>query len=210
MSSSNPPIPPINLPPPCPGQLHGDYILGEMLDHLSYYEEIFTRVKFDELRQLLSDVRNHSGDREIAYRSFLRAFEGTTTYQNAFRELDPETRGKIGMWLDGEEAGVLSQDGFVLPLSPGAKRHFAHLQKVRDIVRGLKDVEEKGISSLFHHASGEEQETLSDDAGSVNVARLKEEMEKVAEVWADVENTIQVEVTHIPNSLLIKQLLTPA
>ncbi|RDW66713.1 hypothetical protein BP5796_09462 [Coleophoma crateriformis] len=193
MSSQSTSIPPINLPPPPPGHLNGHYILGEILDHLSFYESTFDRIKFDELYHLLNEVRNHNVDRESTYRSFLRAFERTTTYQNSFKELDPETREMIGKWLGGENAGVLTKEDFKLPLSPAARKHFGHLQKVREMMRTLREVKQNGISGLLHDAlSKTEPEKLS-TTESGDIARLEDAMKDLPQIWADTESKIHVE-----------------
>ena len=144
-----PPHPELTLPPP--EKLNPHYILGEIRDHIQKFSDLFPLVDLDILREQTTAVRRKNVNAETQIRQFLKAFEKTETFRDAFAELDLETQSKVKDFTHGNSADAVTKaSGFGLPASPATKRHF----KLLDVFQSLFHTNEKAKGEKQVAAAG--------------------------------------------------------
>jgi hypothetical protein len=131
-----------SLPAPPKENLSSHFILGEIIDHIDLLQEGFPHVKVPLLKSHLWDIRNKSVDPESHLRGFLKVFEDTAVFKDAFEQLDDGMKAQIQTFVAGENEKVVlaaggNGDAFHLPPSPPAKHH-------------LREFTQK-LEQLFHH-----------------------------------------------------------
>lgn len=177
-STDLPPHP--ELPTPPAEKLNPHFILGEIRDHIRDFSELFPLVDLNILFNQATDVRRKHVNAETQVRQFLRAFQKTETFKDAFHQLDPDTQRKIQAFIDGQTAdSVTKKSGFRLPASPATKHHFR-----------LLDL----FHSLFHDHDGkdDEQPLAIDD------------QKKLPVIYEDMDRKRIMQVS--PNFIVLKML----
>lgn len=105
--------------------------MGEIRDYIKDFAELFPHVDLDILFDQITAVRRKNVDPEKQIRQFLLAFKNTSTFQDAFDHLDPETKKRVVSFRDGTSANdIVGTHGFQLPSSPPAKHHFRLLDRI--------------------------------------------------------------------------------
>ena len=136
-----------HVPPPPAEKLNPHYILGEISDNIRDFSELFPQVDLDVLFDQTTAVRRKDVNAEVQIRQFLNAFEKTSTFKDAFNQLDPDTKHKVKAFSSGQSASsIVEKSGFSLPGSPATKHHFR-----------LLDL----FDSLFHHHDKDKQKPLT-------------------------------------------------
>ena len=93
-------------------------------------------MNLDIILDLITDVRRKNVNPETQIRQFLLAFKDTSTFKEAFDQLDAETQKKVLAFRDGASAGDLtSTHGFKLPPSAPAKHHFRLLDAFHSLFK---------------------------------------------------------------------------
>jgi hypothetical protein len=130
------------LPPPPRENLSSHFTLGEIIDHISILQEDFPRVKISLLKQHLWSIRNKDVNPETHLRGFLKVFEETDVFKNAFEQLDEGMKRQIKVFIaGGTEHQVMAagaEEGkFSLPPSPPVKKHFKEMvEKFENFFKG--------------------------------------------------------------------------
>jgi len=133
------------LPEPPKENLTSHFILGEIIDHIHVLQNEFPNVKIPLLREHLWSIRNKSVEPEDHLRGFLKVFEHTPVFKDAFEQLDEGMKRQMKAFMAGGNEGPVMASGhhgedFVLPASPPVKHHF---QEIRDFV--------EKVEHFFHH-----------------------------------------------------------
>jgi len=142
-----------DLPAPPKENLSSHFILGEIIDHIDHLQDEFPHVQIPLLRSHLWDIRNKNVDPESHLRGFLKVFEHTPVFKEAFEQLDEGLRTQIRTFIaGGSESVVLAAggkgDAFHVPPSPPVKHHFRELREK--------------LEKLFHHEKHEANGTNGD------------------------------------------------
>jgi hypothetical protein len=154
MGSSSPPTKKLDslLPPPPKENLVSHFILEEIVDHIGLIQDDFPHVDVQLLREHLWQIKNKNVDPLLHLRGFLKVFEKTKVFKDAFAELDNGMKIQLSTFMaGGGEEIVLAAGGkgntFHIPPSPAVKHHF------KDIVQ---KAEEKFEEMLNHenHTNG--------------------------------------------------------
>lgn len=133
MASENVPDHPY-LSLPRAENLNPQFILGEIRDNIQDFSELFPFVDLDILKDQTTAVKRKDVDAETQIRQFLKAFNKTDTFRDAFGHLDPDTQKKVQAFTHGQSAeAVTTTSGFALPPSPATKRHFKLLDRFRSL-----------------------------------------------------------------------------
>jgi hypothetical protein len=133
------------LPTPPKENLTSHFTLGEIIDHISILQEEFPHVKIPLLKQHLWSIRNKDVNPEIHLRGFLKVFEETDVFKDAFAQLDDGMKRQIKVFIaGGTEHQVMAaglEDGkFALPPSPPVKKHFKEMvEKLENFFNGEKE-----------------------------------------------------------------------
>jgi hypothetical protein len=178
------------LPAPDPGNLNDHYILGEIIDNIAeLHDDLHDRypaIDLDILRSQLINIRNHNVEPKEHLRSFLKVYQKTKVYRDAFAQLDETTKSQIDAFISGEpEERVLRQDAagenvFHLPPSPPVKHHFKEL-----------------IDRLLHRHQDHDHEngTLNGLAsGAANGAERRPIVAGLPVIYENTERTMIMEV----------------
>jgi len=128
------------------------FVLGEIIDHISLIHDDFPEVDIPLLKDHLWEIRNKNVKPEGHLRGFLKVFEKTKVFEDAFEELDDTMKVQLRTFMAGGGEHVVMAAGrmgnaFFLPPSPAVKHHFREM---------AKDVDEK-VGELFHikgHSNG--------------------------------------------------------
>lgn len=108
--------------------------MGEILDYLKDFSDVFPNVDLGILVDQVSAVRRKNVNPETQIRQFLQAFKNAPTFKKAFDQLDLETQKKVESFRDGASTSDLTQaGGFLLPPSAPAKHHFRLLDAVHSL-----------------------------------------------------------------------------
>jgi len=154
--------------------LNSHFILGGIIDHIGLIADDFPHVKVPLLKSHLWDIRNKYVDPETHLRGFLKVFEETPVFKEAFAQLDDGVKTQLNTFIaGGDEKVVMAARGkgnaFHLPPSPPVKHHF------REIEEKIRKLESK-VTGLFHH-----QHTNSVDSATNGVTNRHVEKAVVAE-----------------------------
>jgi hypothetical protein len=109
------------------------FILGEIIDHIDVLQEEFPHVDIPRLKTHLWDIRNKNVKPEPHLRGFLKVFEKTDVFKEAFEELDDGMKRQLKVFIAGGSgdqvlhAGTQHDGAFALPPSPPVKDHFKAL-----------------------------------------------------------------------------------
>jgi hypothetical protein len=144
-----------DLPVPPKENLVSHFILGEIIDHIGILQDEFPQVQIPLLKSHLWDIRNKNVDPEDHLRGFMKAFEKTPVFKDAYSLLDDGMKRQIDTFIAGGDEKVVMAAGakgnnFHLPSSPPVKHHFSELIKEK-------------LEKLFHH----EHATATNGAASV-------------------------------------------
>jgi hypothetical protein len=147
-----------SLPVPPKENLTSHFTLGEIIDHIDVLQEEFPRVKIPLLKSHLWSIRNKDVNPEIHLRGFLKVFEETDVFKDAFNQLDEGMKRQLKVFIAGGSgdqvllAGTQHDGAFALPPSPPVKHHFqALIQKVdsffnkNEKTNGLPNGETNGV-----------------------------------------------------------------
>jgi len=134
------------LPEPPKENLTSHFTLGEIIDHIHVLQDDFPHVDIKLLREHLWAIRNNSVDPEGHLRGFLKVFELTDVFKDAFSELDEGMKRQLKVFMSGGSEGQIMASGsqigaFHLPPSPPVKHHFKEI---------VENIEHK-IEQLFYH-----------------------------------------------------------
>lgn len=168
------------LPFPPAEKLNQHFILGEIRDYLKDFAELFPHVDLDILFDLITAVRRKNVNPETQMRQFLLAFKNTSTFQEAFDQLDADTKKKVESFRDGTSAGDLTGiHGFLLPSSPPTQHHFRLLDPIRSLFRHPQESvkQPSKVESKREH-SDDEIPVVYEDADDKNqiTVRLRERL----------------------------------
>jgi len=123
-----------SLPPPPKHNLNSHSTLGEIIDHISLLAEDFPHVDIVLLKKHLWRIRNKDVDPQTHLRGFLKVFQKTDVFKDAFEQLDEGMKRQILVFIaEGNAEHVMAvgrEHGcFNLPPSPPVKRHFEEMVK---------------------------------------------------------------------------------
>lgn len=177
------------LPAPPKENLTTDFILSEIISQIDLIGDQFPLIDIPLLKSHLWDIKNKNVDPEIHLRGFLKVFQKTKAFQEAYEELDEGMKRSLDVFIDGgSEEEVLAareeggKDGFVLPPSPAVKSHF-------------KELREK-IDEVLHHGHGHHEHMNGN--GTTNGVAKKEEAVETKEglprIFEDEAETKTMEV----------------
>lgn len=159
------------LPTPPKENLNSHFTLGEIIDHISILQEEFPHVKIPLLKTHLWSIRNKDVNPETHLRGFLKVFEDTDVFKDAFAELDEGMKRQIKVFIAGGTehqimaAGV--EDGkFALPPSPPVKKHFKEMvEKLENFFKKEKKTNGSANGSI----NGSANDSINGSAnGSIN------------------------------------------
>ena len=140
------------LPEPPKENLVSHFILGEIIDHIDLIKDEFPKVKIHDLKTHLWDIRNKSVEPEKHLRGFLKVFEETEVFKDAFAELDEGMQRQLKTFLAGGNGQMIMAAGgmgdtFALPPSPPVKHHFRELlSKIHGVFH--HDAHVNGVNSV--------------------------------------------------------------
>lgn len=197
------------LPAPPKENLTTNFILSEIISQIDLISDQFPLIDIPLLKSHLWDIANKNVDPKLHLRGFLKVFQKTKVFKEAYEELDDDMKKSLDVFLaGGGEKEVLAasekggKDGFVLPASPAVKNHF-------------KDLREK-IEEVLHHGHGHHEHVNGTTNGVVTNGLVKKVEEKVVEskelprIFEDEKETRTMEVSHnrsYPKRQLSKWLL---
>lgn len=134
------------LPNPPRENLNSYFTLSEIIEHIGVLQEEFPHVKISLLKTHLWSIRNSDVNPEKHLRGFLKVFEETDVFTNAFAQLDEGMKRQIKVFMSGGSEGQILAAGthhdgdFALPPSPPVKHHF---QELVEKVESFFDKEKK-------------------------------------------------------------------
>jgi len=173
MGSSSPPTKKLDslLPPPPKENLVSHFILEEIVDHIGLIKDDFPLVDVQLFREHLWQIKNKNVDHPLLHlRGFLKVFEKTKGFQDAFAELDNGMKIQLSTFMaGGGEEIVLAAGGkgnnFHIPPSPAVKHHF----------RELVQKAEGKVEEMLHH------ESHTNGIATREIQKVQEKAEKVHE-----------------------------
>jgi len=185
------------LPEPPKENLTSHFILGEIIDHIHFLQDEFPLVKIPLLREHLWSIRNKSVDPEDHLRGFLKVFEHTPVFKDAFEQLDEGMKRQMKAFMAGGNEGPVMASGlhgeeFHLPASPPVKHHF---QEIREFV--------EKVENFFHPDQDKKQ--INGTNGVKDV--------KVEQITADgglpqiFENTEKTKIMEVRDFFLLSSFL---
>ncbi|PQE27132.1 substrate-binding domain cholesterol oxidase protein [Rutstroemia sp. NJR-2017a WRK4] len=183
-----------DLPAPDKENLTTEFVLQEIIDHISALQEDFPHVKLELLRRHLWEIRNRDVEPQKHLRGLLQVFEHTHTFKKAFDELDPSMQVQIKTFMkdDATEATVLAASGhggdFHIPPSPAVKHHFTEMVKHK-LEEGKEFIEGKLEHVLGKHHHDGLSATMEGSDGHV-----KEDKEGYPKIYEDEKQTKTMEV----------------
>jgi hypothetical protein len=179
------------LPKPPKENLVSHFILGEIIDHIGHIHEDFPDVDVPLLKWHLWEIRNKNVTHELHLRGFLKVFEKTKVFKDAFEELDDGIKVQLRIFMAGGGEEVVFAAGgkgnaFYLPPSPAVKHHFREMtkeieEKVEKIEEKVEKIEEK-VERLFHHGGHSNGTDGTNGIAIRQVERLQENVEKLHEM----------------------------
>lgn len=178
------------LPKPPQHNLVSHFILGEIIDHIDLIHPDFPEVDVPLLKKHLWDIRNTKVDPQVHLRGFLKVFQKTKVYTDAYKELDDGMKIQLETFIaGGGEQIVMAAGGkgnvFHLPPSPPVKHHFKEM---------VKKIEEE-VEKVFHH---EEHPNGANGTNGIAVRPIQKVGEKVHELFHHGDNS-QAASAHAAN-----------
>jgi len=179
------------LPEPPKENLSSHFILGEIIDHIHVLQDEFPLVKIPLLREHLWSIRNKNVEPEDHLRGFLKVFEHTPVFKEAYEQLDDGMKRQMKAFMAGGNEGPVMASGlhdndFHLPASPPVKHHF---QEIRDFV--------EKVGEFFHHDHDHHTKHAKETNG---VKDIKVEGDKadggLPRIFENRENTRIMEVSN--------------
>jgi hypothetical protein len=179
MGSSSPPTKKLDslLPPPPKENLVSHFILEEIVDHIGLIKDDFPLVDVQLFREHLWQIKNKNVDHPLLHlRGFLKVFEKTKGFQDAFAELDNGMKIQLSTFMaGGGEEIVLAAGGkgnnFHIPPSPAVKHHF----------RELVQKAEGKVEEMLHHESHTNGSNETNGIATRQIQKVQEKAEKVHE-----------------------------
>jgi hypothetical protein len=192
MGSSSPPVKKLDslLPPPPKENLVSHFILEEIVDHIGLIQDDFPHVDVQLFREHLWQIKNKNVEPLLHLRGFLKVFEETKVFKDAFAELNHGMKIQLSTFMaGGGEEIVLAAGGkgntFHVPPSPAVKHHFKELVQTAEAkVEAMLHHENhpNGINGMNGIAIREVQKVLEKvEKMHEKVERVQEKVEKVQE-----------------------------
>jgi hypothetical protein len=186
MGSSPPPTKKLDslLPKPPKENLVSHFILGEIIDHIGHIHEDFPDVDVPRLKWHLWEIRNKNVTPELHLRGFLKVFEKTKVFKDAFEELDHGMQVQLRTFMAGGGEEVVFAAGgkgntFYLPPSPAVKHHFREI--TQEFEEKVEKIEAK-VEKLFHHEAHPNGTNGTNGIATRQVDKLQEDVEKLHEM----------------------------
>jgi hypothetical protein len=184
MGSSSPPTKKLDslLPPPPKENLVSHFILEEIVDHIGLIKDDFPLVDVQLFREHLWQIKNKNVDHPLLHlRGFLKVFEKTKGFQDAFAELDNGMKIQLSTFMaGGGEDIVLAAGGkgnnFHIPPSPAVKHHFKEL---------VQKAEGK-VEEILHHESHTNGSNETNGIATRQVQKVQEKAEKLHEKFEKI------------------------
>ncbi|KAG9242396.1 hypothetical protein BJ878DRAFT_173318 [Calycina marina] len=139
------------LPEPPKENLTSYFILGEIIDHMHVVQESFPQVNIPLLCDHLWSIRNKGVDPQEHMRGFLKVFEKTHAFQDAFKLLDDGMKRQLRAFISGGDEGPVMASGtnhdgdFHLPASAPVKHHFSEVREFVDKIEGLFGIQDDHV-----------------------------------------------------------------
>ncbi|KUJ24026.1 uncharacterized protein LY89DRAFT_572706 [Mollisia scopiformis] len=173
------------LPVPPKENLTTNFVLEEIIAQIDLIGDEFPAINIPLLKSHLWDIKNRNVNPELHLRGFLKVFEKTQVYKDAYAELDQDTKQSLDIFVKGGgEKEVLARRGgaFVLPPSPAVTSHFKEL--------------ERRVEGLFGHGEGEGVNGTNGTNGVVanGVVKKVEDVEGLPRIFEDEAETRTMEV----------------
>jgi len=155
------------LPKPPKENLTSHFILGEIIDHIGALQDEFPHVQIDRFKEHLWAIRNKNVEPEKHLRGFLKVFEHTNTFKDAFGQLDDGTKRQLRSFMaGGSEDSVMASgasDGeFHLPPSPPVRHHFREIvERVEEKIQELFGGDSKQLNGLNGVEKVEVEKTIA-------------------------------------------------
>jgi hypothetical protein len=170
------------LPKPPKENLCSHFILGEIIDHIDIIHRDFPDVNVPLLKSHLWDIRNKTVNPEVHLRGFLKVFQETSVFKEAFGQLDDSMKVQIKTFIAGGGEEVVLAAGrkgntFSLPPSPPVKHHF----------KGLT----KKVDKLFHHEEHAHAANGINGIANGHVKKVAETVEEKVEKVKDFLNHVK-------------------
>jgi gas vesicle protein len=195
MGSSSPPIKKLDslLPSPPKENLVSHFILEEIVDHIGLIQDDFRDVDIKLFREHLWQIKNKNVEPLLHLRGFLKVFEKTKVFQDAFAELDNGIKIQLSTFMAGGGEGIVLAAGgkgntFQIPPSPAVKHHFKELvQKAEEKVEEMLDHENhmNGGNRTNGFAIRQVQKVQE------KVEKMQEKVEKVQEKVEKVQEKVE-------------------
>ncbi|KAE8447628.1 hypothetical protein EG329_010599 [Mollisiaceae sp. DMI_Dod_QoI] len=173
------------LPAPPLENLTTSFILSEIISQIDLIAPSFPTIDVPLLKSHLWGINNHSVDPEKHLRGFLKVFEKTQVFKDAYEELDEGMKKSLDVFIaGGGEKEVLAarkggeEGGFILPPSSAVKSHFRELKRE--------------VEGLFHHEHG--HEGTNGVAANGVVKKVVESKEGLPKIFEDEAETQTMEV----------------
>lgn len=131
-----------------PERLERTNILQQILEHIEDFKDQFPKVDYAALkRDVLEPVIKEQFDPEVQIRGFLRTFQNTEIFKDAFEQIkNSELQAQINAFIQGSSAkDVVGKAGFQVSAhrSPTIKHHFSLLQRLKKLLlRGIEAKED--------------------------------------------------------------------
>jgi hypothetical protein len=122
-----------------PEHLERTNILQQILEHIEDFKEQFPKVDYAALkRDVLEPVVKEQFDPEVQIRGFLRTFQDTEIFKDAFEQIkNSELQAQVNAFIQGSSAkDAVGKAGFQVSAhpSPAVKHHFSLLQTLKKIL----------------------------------------------------------------------------
>jgi hypothetical protein len=188
MGSSSPPTKKLDslLPPPPKENLVSHFILEEIVDHIGLIQDDFQDVDVPLLREHLWEIKNKNVKPLLHLRGFLKVFEKTKVFQDAFAELDNGMKIQLSTFMAGGGKEIVLAAGgrgntFHLPPSPAVKHHFKEL---------VQKAEEK-VEEMFHHENHTNGTNGTNGIAIRAVQKVQKKVEKAQEQVEKVQEKVE-------------------
>jgi hypothetical protein len=181
------------LPTPPIENLNTHFVLGEIIDQIDLIKDEFPLVQIPLLKLHLWEIRNKNVDPEDHLRGFLKVFQDTKVFKNAFAQLDDGMKARITAFIKGgSEKDVMAKGGeFILPPSPPVKHHFGNMvEEIREkLEEDLLEVKDK-VHGLLHPHHQDHKPVVADQV----VGKGEPSTDGFPKIFENKEQTMVMEV----------------